>query len=154
MNRLHTLLMGSAAIELVTVSAYAASSGSFTGTVYNGDCTINSGNGTFSTGGASFPIVFSPISVQISSGSGTALVVTPSAVTGLYTNNKITNNSSSSTEDVGVQVQVTVTPTNGAVVAPGAIQIAPQLSNRSRARSPHMRSTFMCKPPAAPTSST
>ena len=50
-----------------------------------------------------------------------ALVVTPSAVTGLYTDNKLTNTVSTSTEDVGVQVQVTVTPTNGTVVAPGAI---------------------------------
>lgn len=125
MSRLHTILMGSAAVALATASAYAASSGSFTGTVYNGDCTINSANGTFSSGGTSFPISFNPVSVQISSGSGTALVVTPSAVTGLYTDNKLTNTVSSSTEDVGVQVQVTVTPTNGTVVAPGAIQIAP-----------------------------
>jgi hypothetical protein len=124
-NRLHSLLMASAAIALATASAYAASSGSFTAAVDNANCTINSGNGTFSTGGTSFPIVFNPISVQISSGSGTALVVTPSAVTGLYTDNKLTNTVSTSTEDVGVQVQVTVTPKNGTVVAPGAIQIAP-----------------------------
>ena len=99
--KLHTLLMGSAAIALATASAYAASSGSFTAAVDNANCTINSGNGTFATGGMSFPIVFNPISVQISSGSGTALVVTPSAVTGLYTDNKLTNTVSTSTEDVG-----------------------------------------------------
>lgn len=76
--------------------------------------------------GQTFPIVFNPISVQISSGSGTALIVTPSAVTGLFTDNKITNSTSTSTEDVGIQVQVTVTPTGNTVVAPGAIQIAPK----------------------------
>jgi hypothetical protein len=117
--------MASAAIALVTASAYAASSGGFTATVDNANCTINSGSGVISPAGQAFPIVFNPVSVQISSGSGTALVVTPSAVTGLFTDNTLTKNTSTSTQDVGVQVQVTVTPTNGTVVGPGAIQIAP-----------------------------
>ena len=125
MLRLRTSLMASAAIALVTASAYAASSGSFTAAVDNANCTIDSGTGVISPAGQSFPIAFNPVSVQVSSGSGTALVVTPSAVTGLFTDNKLTNTISSSTQDVGIQVQVTVSPTNGTVVAPGAIQIAP-----------------------------
>lgn len=125
MLKLRTSLMASAAIALVTASAYAASSGSFTAAVDNANCTIDSGTGVISPAGQSFPIAFNPVSVQVSSGSGTALVVTPSAVTGLFTDNKLTNTTSSSTQDVGIQVQVTVSPTNGTVVAPGAIQIAP-----------------------------
>ena len=125
MNTLRSLLMGSAAVALGAASAYAASSGSFTAAVDNANCTIDSGTGVISPAGQSFPVAFNPVSVQISSGSGTALVVTPSAVTGLYTDNKLTNTISSSTQDVGIQVQVTVTPSNGTVVAPGAIHIAP-----------------------------
>jgi len=125
MSRFRAFLLSSAGVALVTASAYAASSGSFTAAVDNANCTIDSGTGEISPAGQSFPIAFNPISVQISSGSGTALVVTPSAVTGLFTDNKLTNTISSSTQDVGIQVQVTVTPTNGTVVAPGAIQIAP-----------------------------
>ncbi len=126
MKRLRSFLLASAALTaLAGTSALAASSGNFTATVDNANCTINSANGTFLTGGTVFPIVFNPISIQIANGSGTALVVTPSAVTGLFTDNKITTSFATSTQDVGVQVQVTVTPTNGTVVAPGAIKIAP-----------------------------
>jgi hypothetical protein len=124
MNRLRNLLLAATAV-VATAPALAASSGNFTATVLNTNCTINSANGTFLTGGTVFPITFNPISIQIANGSGTALVVTPSAVTGLFTDNKITSSFATSTQDVGVQVQVTVTPTNGTVVAPGAIQIAP-----------------------------
>jgi hypothetical protein len=126
MNKLGKLLLASTALTgLAMASALAASSGNYTAGYVNDNCTINSANGTFTTGGTSFPITYSPLVVQISSGSGTGLVVTPSGVTGLYTDNKLTSTNSSSTEDVGIQVQVTVTPINGTVVAPGAIQIAP-----------------------------
>ena len=74
MLRLRTSLMASAAIALVTASAYAASSGSFTAAVDNANCTIDSGTGVISPAGQSFPIAFNPVSVQVSSGSGTALV--------------------------------------------------------------------------------
>ena len=73
MNR-RTMLMASAAIALVTASAYAASSGSFTAAVNNANCTIDSGTGVISPAGQSFPISFNPISVQIANGSGTAHV--------------------------------------------------------------------------------
>lgn len=126
MKRLRTFLLGSAALTaLAATSALAASSGNFSATVDKDNCTINSNSGALNVpAGQTFPITFNPISVQISSGSGTALVVTPSAVTGLFTDNKITS-TGTSTEDVGIQVQVTVTPTGNTVVAPGAIQIAP-----------------------------
>ena len=48
MLRLRTSLMASAAIALVTASAYAASSGSFTAAVDNANCTIDSGTGVIS----------------------------------------------------------------------------------------------------------
>ena len=45
--------MSSAAIALVTVTAYAASSGNFTAGVNNAKCTINSSTGGFATGSSS-----------------------------------------------------------------------------------------------------
>jgi len=130
MKGLRNLLLAATAV-VATAPALAASSGNFTATVDNGNCTINSADGTFLTGGTVFPIAFNPISVQIANGSGTALVVTPSAVTGLFTDNKITTSFATSTQDVGIQVQVTVTPTNGTVVPAGAIKIAPKVPGDS-----------------------
>ena len=65
MLKLRTSLMASAAIALVTASAYAASSGSFTAAVDNANCTIDSGTGVISPAGQSFPIAFNPVSVQV-----------------------------------------------------------------------------------------
>ena len=125
MRRLRKLLLATTAV-VATAPALAASSGSFTAGNVDTNCTINSGTGVISPAGQMFPIQFNPLNVQIASGSGTALVVTPSAVTGLFTDNKITNTISSSTQDVGIQVQVTVTPTAGTVVPAGAITIDPK----------------------------
>jgi hypothetical protein len=46
--------------------------------------------------------------IKTSSGSGVTLVITPSAVTGLYTETKVTNLASSATAEVGIQVCVQV----------------------------------------------
>jgi len=48
--------------------------------------------------------------VKVSSGSGVALVITPSFVTGLYTNNKLnqTNATTGSTQNVGLLMKVMV----------------------------------------------
>ena len=111
---------------LFAASALAAPSGSFTAQVNSAQCTINSGNGTLvgGFGNHTSPQVWeigdSNISVNVSSGSGTALVVTPSVVAGLFTDNKISSGTPTSIQDVGVMVNVTVTGPNGA-----AIKIAP-----------------------------
>jgi hypothetical protein len=124
MNKLSNLLLASTAL-VAAGPALAASSGNFTAVDDNFNCTINSANGSFNGSGESsvsaghvFEIGSHNISIQISNGSGTALVVTPSLVTGLFTDNQITSKSATSTQDVGIQVQVNVT-------GPGPIKIAP-----------------------------
>ena len=123
MNKLSNMLLASTAL-VAAGPALAASSGNFTAVDDNFNCTIDSGSGQFNGGstavaqGTVFEIGGHTISIDISNGSGTALVVTPSLVTGLFTDNQITSKSATSTQDVGIQVQVNVS-------GPGPISIAP-----------------------------
>ena len=105
---------GVLATFVVASGAFAQSSGSFTASVNTGACAITASDGSL-TGGintTSLP----PVTVKVSSGSGTALVITPSLVTGLFTDNKITANSSTSTQNVGLQVTVAVDGSTANVV--------------------------------------
>jgi len=122
---------------LFAANVLAASSGNFSATEDSSQCTINSGNGTLvggispgpsTFGGTVFEIGANDITVQMSSGSGTTLIVTPSLVTGLFTDNKISATNNSSTQDVGIMVNVSVTGPNG-----GAIKIAPLVTSGSGA---------------------
>ena len=95
-------------------SAFAQSSGNFSASYYSTACTINSSNGTFGTGGVckvnsnTVDCEVLNAGIKTSSGNGVTLVITPSAVTGLYTNTNISKLSSSSTAEIGIQVCVTV----------------------------------------------
>lgn len=132
MNKLNTFLLASTALTgLAATSSLAASSGNFSATVDNFQCAINSSTGvltgtsaTFTSTGAIFDIGPKDVLVQIANGAGTTLIVTPSLVTGLFTDNKITNTISTSTQDVGIQIQVTVKPAPGTVLS-SPIKIAP-----------------------------
>jgi hypothetical protein len=123
MNKLSNLLLASTAL-VAAGPALAASSGNFTASDDNFNCTINSANGSFNSGstaiaaGTVFEIGKEAMQINISNGNGTALVITPSLVTGLFTENQITSKSATSTQDVGIQVQVNV-------MGPGPIKIAP-----------------------------
>lgn len=124
MNKLSNMLLASTAL-VAAGPALAASSGNFTATVDDLNCTINSANGSFNgtgessmSAGHTFEIGTDHMTINISNGNGTALVITPSLVTGLFTDNQITSKSATSTQDVGIQVQVNVT-------GPGPISIAP-----------------------------
>ena len=128
------LLASVSMVALLTVPAMASSSGSFAGVSFDHNCVINSGTGVLSStsGGntaTSFPITAGTINFKVSAGAGTTLVITPSAVVGLYTDNKITKTSSSSIADEGVQVEVIVKPPAGVAIgtASGDLQIAPSL---------------------------
>jgi len=116
---------------LFAANVFAASSGNFSATTDNMQCTINSANGSFatgstsSTGGKVWEIGDNEITVQIANGSGTTLIVTPSLVTGLFTDNTISSKNSTSIQDVGIQIQVNVTPAPGSNVLPAQIKIAP-----------------------------
>jgi len=97
--------------------AFAQSSGSFSASYDATQCAISANNGTLtSNSGATVPGNLGTVTVKVSSGSGTALVITPSLVTGLFTDNKITNTSNSATQNVGILVTVEVDGTTANVV--------------------------------------
>jgi hypothetical protein len=89
-----------------TSAVFAQSSGSFSASYGATQCSISNSDGTLSGGIAvnSLP----DVTVKVSSGSGVALVITPSLVTGLYTNNKLSSSSTTSTQNVGLRVKVKV----------------------------------------------
>src|SRR5215470_14834775 len=85
---------------------FAQSSGSFTASYDSTQCSITASDGTLTGGisGNQLP----EVTIKVSGGNGVALVITPSLVTGLYTKNKLTNTSTSSTQNVGIRVKVSV----------------------------------------------
>ena len=87
-------------------AAFAQSSGSFSASYAATQCSIAENNGTLSGGiaGNSLP----DVQVKVSSGSGVALVITPSLVTGLYTQNKLSQLTPTATQNVGLRVKVLV----------------------------------------------
>lgn len=99
-------LLFAAAVLCFTSVSFAQSSGSFSASYGATQCAITANDGTLSNGinGNSLP----PVIVKVSSGSGVALVITPSFVTGLYTNNKLSSNSTTSTQNVGLRMKVLV----------------------------------------------
>jgi hypothetical protein len=110
------ILGGIAIAVLATFGAgstvFAQSSGSFSASVGTAECAITDSTGVLTGGINSVP----DITVKVSSGSGVALVITPSLVTGLFTNNKITSTSSTSTQNVGLEARVTVDGSTANVV--------------------------------------
>ena len=96
MALLATFMAGSA--------AFAQSSGSFSASAGSAECAITDNTGKLTGGIDSIP----DVTVKVSSGSGVALVITPSLVTGLFTDNKITSTSSTSTQNVGLEARVMV----------------------------------------------
>jgi len=97
-----------------TSASFAQSSGSFSASYGATQCAITANDGTLSGGitGNSLP----PVLVKVSSGSGVALVITPSFVTGLYTNNKLSSNSTTSTQNVGLRMKVMVDGSTASVI--------------------------------------
>ncbi len=109
MNRLSTLALASAAAAfaaLAAAPAFAQSSGNFSASFDKTECAITASDGTLTGGitGTSLP----PVTVKVSSGNGVALEMTPSLVTGLFTQNKVTQSNTTSTQNVGIEVQVAV----------------------------------------------
>src|SRR5712692_3010098 len=89
-----------------TPAVLAQSSGSFSASYGATQCAISNNDGTLTGGinGTSLP----DVTVKVSSGSGVALVITPSLVTGLFTDNKLSSLSTTSTQNVGLRVKVAV----------------------------------------------
>ena len=102
------------ATPLAFGTASAQSSGSFSASFDATECAITASDGTLTGGiaGTSLP----DVTVKVSSGNGVALVITPSLVTGLYTKNKLSSTSTTSTQNVGLRVKVTVDGSSANVV--------------------------------------
>jgi len=99
-------------VALASAPATAQSSGNFSAAFGSTACAINPSDGTLSGGITSLP----DITVKVSGGNGVALVITPSLVTGLFTSNKLTNTSTSSTQNVGIRVKVSVDGSTAKVI--------------------------------------
>ena len=93
-------------------AAFAQSSGNFDAAVDPTVCMLNSGTGTLSplcTPTANGTVCsLLDTTIKTSNGSGTTLLITPSAVTGLFTNTKLSSTVNTATADIGIQVCVTV----------------------------------------------
>jgi hypothetical protein len=92
--------------------AFAQSSGNFSASVGTAECAITDSTGTLVGGISSIP----DVTVKVSSGSGVALVITPSLVTGLFTSNSLTSKNSTSTQNIGLEARVTVDGSTANVV--------------------------------------
>jgi len=97
-----------------STTVLAQSSGSFSASYGATQCAISNNDGTLTGGiaGTSLP----DVTVKVSSGSGVALVITPSLVTGLYTQNKLNQLTTTSTQNVGLRVKVLVDNSTANVV--------------------------------------
>ena len=98
---------------LATSMAFAQSSGNFDGAVFSGTCTIGAGgafggNGACQNGTNASDCEVLNTTIKTSSGSGVTLLITPSAVTGLFTNTKITTTIPSASAEIGIKVCVNV----------------------------------------------
>jgi hypothetical protein len=108
---------------LATALALPQSSGNFSGAYFPNACAINNNNGTITfTGGVctnnasdgTCKVLDS--SIKTSAGSGVTLLITPSAITGLFTDTKVSNTITTSTAVIGIQVCVAVDGSGANVV--------------------------------------
>lgn len=97
-----------------TTAVLAQSTGSFSASFGATQCAISNSIGTLSGGITSNSLP--DVTVKVSSGNGVALVITPSLVTGLYTQNKLNQLTTSSTQNVGLRVKVLVDNSTANVV--------------------------------------
>lgn len=112
--RLFTFL---AVLLLAGSVGWAQSNGNFSAAGSGTACLINTSNGqlsggagcletfTTSTGDVTNCLVFNP-TIKTSNGNGVTLLVTPSAVTGLFTETKTLESTTSSTAEIGINVCV------------------------------------------------
>ncbi len=114
MSRFRLILVVLFLTALYNSAVFAQSSGSFSASFNATQCSITDKTGILTGGitGTSLP----DVTVKVSSGNGVALVITPSLVTGLFTDNKLSSSSTSSTQNVGLRVKVTVDGVTTSVV--------------------------------------
>jgi len=106
------MIVAAAVALLVAPIAFAQSSGNFDAAVDPTVCTLNSGNGNLSplcspTADGTECLLLDT-TIKTSNGSGVSLLITPSAVTGLFTNTKLSSTVNTATADIGIKVCVQV----------------------------------------------
>lgn len=112
-----SLSLAVCSLFLLASMAVAQSSGNFSASVDHAVCMLNSSTGQLTPGctptanGTNCASLSDPIKVP--GGNGVVVLVTPSMVTGLFTDTKINSQFNSSTADVGIQVCVDVTDSSG-----------------------------------------
>jgi hypothetical protein len=118
------MLFLAAAMLLVASAAFAQSSGNFSAAVTNQACTLNTSTGALSpacpsSGSAANGDVCYTLDapIKVSNSNGLALLVTPSMVTGLFTDTKISSQLTTANADIGVEVCLTVTNPDGSAAS-------------------------------------
>lgn len=112
-----SLSLAVCSLFLLASMAVAQSSGNFSASVDHAVCMLNSSTGQLTPGctptanGTNCASLSDPIKVP--GGNGVVLLVTPSMVTGLFTDTKINSQFQSSSADVGIQVCVAVKDSSG-----------------------------------------
>ncbi|HZR79098.1 MAG TPA: hypothetical protein VFA58_07810 [Chthoniobacterales bacterium] len=113
------ILPGAVAALAILAAPFASaqSSGNFTSQITTTQCTINTVGGLPNSGSLNggSPHNILDTYIKTSNGSGTTLLITPSLVTGLFTNTEVTQGMESSAVSAAVKVAVTL---DGAPVAP------------------------------------
>ncbi|HEV2495401.1 MAG TPA: hypothetical protein VG204_20270 [Terriglobia bacterium] len=127
MNKLKVLL---AALALCTFSSVvmAQSSGNFDAAATSAFCTLNSSTGALSPVCGIGDQPACPIldtTIKTSSGSGVTLVVTPSGVTGLLTDTKISGTVTSAAADVGIEVCLSIDGSANGILPNGNVVAQP-----------------------------
>src|SRR5215831_16672575 len=107
--RKHVVTMiATAAAVLSGSTVFAQSSGNFDAAVNPTVCILNSNNGTLSPlctpTADGTECVMLDTTVKTSNGNGTTLLITPSAVTGLFTSTKLSSTINTATADIGIKV--------------------------------------------------
>ena len=110
MHKLNALLATTALTGLAGVAgapaAFAQSSGNFNATVAETQCELNAANGGQLSGGLTGSLLQTTITTP--NGSGTTLLITPSFVTGLFTDTQVNKQQQQSNETAAVQIFVTL----------------------------------------------
>jgi hypothetical protein len=103
MKSITRFAVASAAVMAATPAAFAQSSGNFNATVAESQCVLNTDTGALSGG-----ILGTMLTTTITTpnGNGTTLLITPSFVTGLFTDTQITQSKQTSAQTAAVQITV------------------------------------------------
>jgi hypothetical protein len=105
MKNLVGIMVAAAVATFVAAPAFAQSSGNFAADIDRTACVLDNSTGALSGG---IPTVDWEVQIKVPNGSGTALDIRPSFVTGLFTKTKVDTTTTTASAAAGVQVCVTI----------------------------------------------